>query len=243
MNIISVVNGKELKREFVIKEELKRTRVACRKLGIDMEGKTIEQLRDELVEKKLQLGHSGVRKLLHKEVSLIGKTFKVVAKLSKGKLVKCEIILKGQGLSGKDFYDWMMESIESSDEASMLKSHPEHYIQDCKNGRQTVCETVGGSPVAAEFVIDMNNKGNLMKDRNIDYPYNICGQAVDEEGTILGGALHQFKDTPDGFEGRLCIYFPRLLPKHIVKKHQIHLAMEFSNWALMAANDRLAENR
>ena len=51
-----------------------------------------------------------------------------------------------------------------------------------------------------------------------------------KDGTVIGGVRHQFRNTDNGIECALCVEFPSKTPKSIVRAHQMHLAVEFSNW-------------
>ena len=59
------------------------------------------------------------------------------------------------------------------------------------------------------------------------------GQTPD--GTTIGHALHQFRETTDGFDALLAIYFPAAAPEEFIEGHRQHLAVEFTNWITGAA--------
>lgn len=65
-----------------------------------------------------------------------------------------------------------------------------------------------------------------------------AGVAKLEDGTVMGGVRHQFRNTSAGIECRLAVEFPALCPKIIVDAHQKHLAVEFTNWLIWIINNQ-----
>lgn len=65
---------------------------------------------------------------------------------------------------------------------------------------------------------------------NPDYPTQIAGQAVLDDGLVIGGVRHQFRDVNGAMEGLLTVEFPRVFPSRMVTEHRWHLATEFGNW-------------
>lgn len=235
--ITVLINGQAHKRQEILDLEEKRSRVAGKKLGLQFTNETLSQMRQALLERKLELGHAGMQQCCQKDIALSSRIFKLLSSLSRGRLKTSQIEIEVQGLSAKAFLDWFEGRNEVADEAALLAAHPEHYIIASKDNRQWVYETAGGSPFVSEFIIDFNQKGDLVKDMLPDYPYQISGQALDKSGKPMGAALHQFKESSNGLHGLLTIYFPALVPKRIVEGHKRHLAIEFSNWIELAAKN------
>jgi hypothetical protein len=61
-------------------------------------------------------------------------------------------------------------------------------------------ETNGSSPLAA-FVSGYD-------DVSPDFPHQLAGVARASNGAAIGGVMHQFRDTADGFHARLTVEFP-----------------------------------
>jgi hypothetical protein len=59
--------------------------------------------------------------------------------------------------------------------------------------------------------------------------------ALSANGAPIGGVGHLFRDEPSGFHVRLTVEFPASTPSLMIRRHQWHLACEFSNW-IEAAN-------
>lgn len=101
-----------------------------------------------------------------------------------------------------------------------------------------MCEAVGGSPLASEFTICFGNTQEITIPLRQDLPHRIEGVSVLASGLCIGGARHQFQETPTGLHGFLCIDFPRHTPPAITNGHKWHLAIEFSNWVEAAISGK-----
>ena len=115
---------------------------------------------------------------------------------------------------------------------------PDHYALRPLNDTLEVIETAGCTPVPTQFYITFNDETGLKEPRNFDYPFQSTGIAKLKDGTIIGGVRHQFKDTSTGIEVRTLVEFPCLCPKIILKEHQKHLAVEWSNWIMWAIQNQ-----
>ena len=62
----------------------------------------------------------------------------------------------------------------------------------------------------------------------------MAGTVALADGTTIGHALHQVRETTDGFDALLAIYFPAAAPEEFIEGRQ-HLAVEFTNWIIGAA--------
>ncbi|MGW4324986.1 hypothetical protein ACWEKR_03745 [Nocardia sp. NPDC004573] len=69
-----------------------------------------------------------------------------------------------------------------------------------------------------------------------DYPIQIAGHALLDDGLVIGGVRHQFRDRDGTLEAVLTVQFPATLPARLIHQHQWHLACEFSNWVIAAAS-------
>lgn len=116
-------------------------------------------------------------------------------------------------------------------ELSMLAANPDHFlITTTPTGQQEVIETTGGSPLPSRFLIDYQDLASLQTALDPTCGADASGVARAESGLPIGGVRHQFRDTDAGFHAHLIVEFPRLLPSRLVRQHQWHLAVEFSNW-------------
>jgi hypothetical protein len=58
-----------------------------------------------------------------------------------------------------------------------------------------------------------------------------------DDGTLIGGIRHQFRDEGDGVRALLTVELPWLIGPIAPAAHRWHLACEFSTWLEAAAAD------
>ena len=115
---------------------------------------------------------------------------------------------------------------------SILAAQPEHFVLveagDGPNHVVRVVENLGG--YISDFYITFTGEDQAVAELAPDYPTRMVGTVTLADGTTIGHALHQFRDTTDGFDALLAIYFPAAAPEEFIEGHCQHLAVEFTNW-------------
>lgn len=226
-----LINGEAVSQDAVERWERNSAGRALRRLGLRANHMDLEKLRAELRARKLQLGHSGVRKLLRRELAVSDKYARLVAWLSRGGRRYSVIEIVSPEGSAAAFANWFEELAHRNREDVMVAAAPEHYlIATDAAGRQEVIETNGGSPMAARFFIDYADLSTLRSTPDPDYPSEVAGVARTPNGTAIGGVRHQFRDEGSGFRAKLTVEFPTFILPSVVSGHRWHLACEFSNW-------------
>lgn len=123
-----------------------------------------------------------------------------------------------------------------NDELAMGVACPDHYLlRGLPDGRQEVVETTGGAPAASRFLVDYNRTDAVTVPIDPDYPIQIAGTALLDDGLVIGGVRHQFRDRAGGLEALVTAQFPGSLPNRMIHQHEWHLACEFSNWLIASA--------
>lgn len=238
-NLHVFINGTEIPNQDILAWETDRAIQVAKKLGIKSENQTLDELHQQLLKRKQELGHAGLKKLLAKEIKLSDVMGKVTGKLSLGRRRFCVIeILSDQG-TAEQFVEWFENCGKINDEPSMLAGTPDHYIISTVDGRQEVVETNGGSPFAARFLINYEDLSSLRSKADPNYDLQLAGVAVLDNGLSLGGVRHQFRNEGAGFRAKLVVEFPLLMLPSIVSGHQWHLASEFSNWIIASIAQHL----
>ena len=104
-------------------------------------------------------------------------------------------------------------------------------------GRPGAIETMGGLPTRSHpaFVKpgDVPSFVSDLIDKN--YDLSIVGAATLEDGTIFTYVLQEYKDTEQGLQASLRIWYPAACPPEYVIEHAEHYAVEFRNGARLAA--------
>lgn len=246
--ITCLIDGQTVARQQVLAWEARRMQVVWHKLkphvassntyrlnsfnaAAGASPELMAQLRQELLNTKLQLGHQRIANLLSGEVALAKATQQLLLLTSFGRYALSVIDVRCDQGSAEGFVKWFVDRAHTNDEPAMLQACPDHYlIETRENGHQHVLETTGGSPLASDFDIDFSNIAGNPIPLQAALPHRVGGAAVDGTRTI-GYAFHQFGDQADGgFRGRLSIAFPRSTPWFMIDGHRWHLACEFSNW-------------
>ena len=215
----------------------KRLKKAYRTLHLKFtKDKTIQELQQELTHYKEQLSDDKIRKILQTKLNLSKLIMKIAVILSKNKRRIAHTTIFADGISAQRFsecLDYLMMVPTNNNRKVNLSVNPEHYVlTPDENGVLEVIETTGNSPIPTQFFISFNDESKLSEPRDYTYSHQSVGVAKLKDGTIIGGVRHQFKNTTSGIECKLAVEFPSLCPRMIVRAHQKHLAIEFSNWLI-----------
>lgn len=126
----------------------------------------------------------------------------------------------------------------------ILIANPDHYLsrntKSDGSGDQMLIETMGFFEKPMCYVLHTTtDPEDFPAKRLAGYPNFLCVLGIDSKTGNYSGitAFHQFKPTEDGFIANLNLYFSAKYPLEMVRRHKLHLAIEFSNW-LRAAYDR-----
>lgn len=119
--------------------------------------------------------------------------------------------------------------------------------------QSTITSFIGDKPVAQREVQQWEARraravlekfiplGRLATPANPDYPIQIAGQALLDDGFVIGGVRHQLRDRDDALEALLTVEFPGVAPAALVAAHRWHLAVEFGNWIVASQSDPTAK--
>lgn len=227
----AIINGEIVDRAAIRAWEDRRIRAVRRTLKLPRSSAPREQQRREILERKLTLGHDGLRDMIGRAVRLSERITRVTVALSRGKrrFSVCEIDVPTG--SAARFARWFEDRNALNDERAMLDACPDHYIiaRDTE-GRQLVVETTGGSPLPGEFTVDYTDVASLQTKADPSCPYQVAGVARMRDGLAIGGVRHQFRQEGDGFRALLTVEFPARVPRRMIAEHRWHLAVEFANW-------------
>ena len=202
--------------------------------GVDLstlDATDAQAMREVLVTVKLHLGHAGLYAVLKHELALSERIARIAVAASRGGSTYSAIRLVAPNCSASAFGAWFDKLTAVNAEADMIAACPDHYLlRGLPDGRQEVVETTGGSPTATRFLVDYATGDQVSIPTNSAYPVQIAGQAVLDDGLVIGGVRHQFRDVDGAMEAVLTVEFPRVFPSRMVTEHRWHLATEFGNW-------------
>lgn len=138
--------------------------------------------------------------------------------------------LRVTGISAAEFLAYF--SSKSTSEAQKRAAHPEHFVMATIEGGHQVVENLGPHITDSRVIFTDEDHAVVAPDPN--YPHRVVADIRLPNGTLVGHALHQFRETSAGFDVLLGIYLPEAAPEELAEGHRQHLAVEFTNWIVDA---------
>ncbi|MEZ0052320.1 hypothetical protein ABIA30_003338 [Mycobacterium sp. MAA66] len=248
LTITATINSKKVPRAEVQKWEARRATAVLKKFASRLGPRAIAEIapdldfaaaltgdldaqRAALLTLKTGLGHAGMYAMLRRDIVASERVSRTAVAASRGRVALSITHLAVPGVSAEAFAEWFNNLVVVDDEVNMIDAMPDHYLlRGLPDGRQEVVETTGGSLAATRFLVDYTRIDKLATQPDPDYPIQIAGQAVLDDGLVIGGVRHQFRDTAGRLEAQLTVEFPGMMPSPMVAAHRWHLAVEFSNW-------------
>jgi hypothetical protein len=253
-SISAIIDGKPATHVEVRRWEAHRASAVLKKLASRLGSRGVAELlpdvafdvvlnsdldaqRAALVTLKTGLGHAGIYAMFRHELAVSERAARLAVAASRGRTAYSVTRLAAPGCSAAHFAAWFNNLTVTNAEVDMIDACPDHYLlRGLADGRQEVIETTGGSPTPTRFLVDYANTDAVSIPADPNYPVQIVGQAVLDDGFTIGGVRHQFRDRDDTMEALLTVQFPRVFPKSLIAAHRWHLATEFSNWIIASQN-------
>lgn len=240
MNIM--INGKEFTKDEMDNWKRKRIGKVLKNLKKDLPmTRDINPLCEELTSLKMNMSYEEITSLIKAKLAVGEAGMKITAVFSGNRRRTAVTTIFADGITAEKFAKMidclMMEDTEEYRKVN-LAACSDHYVLRACNGTLEVIETTGNMPVPARFFITFNDETGLREPRNLQYPHQSTGVSRLKNGTVIGGVRHQFRDTETGIEVRTLVEFPCLCPNTIIREHQKHLAVEWSNWISWAIKNQ-----
>lgn len=237
-----IINGDEFTQEQIDDWKKKRVKIVLKTLKkIIQMSENAEVLCEWLSNIKMKMSYDEIVAAIKVKLEIGRIGMKIAALVSRGKRRAAITTIYAEGITieklGKCIDALMLEDTQEHRQIN-LSAYPDHYALIPREGILEVIETAGNSPVPTQFFITFNEELGLQEPRDPAYPYQSVGIAKLKDGTIIGGVRHQFKNTQTGIEARLLVEFPIVCPKTMIRAHQKHLAVEWSNWVKWAMNNQ-----
>ena len=234
-NITVIIGDKQFNQRDMSLWMEKRVKKAYKIFGKSIDhNDTLFEMNMKLSDLKARLSDDEIRAILKKKLAISRIMMKMACLFSGGRRRTARTTVLARGITAEKFcedLDSLMMISTDENRRVNLSVYPEHYVlSPGKYGALEVIETTGNAPFPSQFFITFNDETGLKEERNISYTHQSVGVARLNDGTIIGGVRHQFRNTEEGIECRLAVEFPALSPKSIIRSHQKHLAVEFTNW-------------
>lgn len=235
--MIIKIDHQTVSKEILSKWQLRRIQKVLATLGQSMAmSQDAEAMQKQLAEKKLKYTYDEMLRLLRFKLRMCNLMMNIGVTLSGNKRKFAVTEISMDGISAEEVthgLDILMLEQSAENNKVNLWACPDHYVlRPGADSSLEVIETCGSAPFPMQFFIKYGDETGLQTPRDLSYPYQSAGVAYSKSGKLIGGVRHQFRDTDTGFEARLVVEFPAILPTPILKAHQMHLACEFSHWFL-----------
>jgi hypothetical protein len=186
--------------------------------------------RRALAKLKSRLGRERLLELLAPDIETSSKALSGWAAESEGRWRPALTHLRVSGLSATEFLAYFEGIFEQ--QPKMLAAQPEHFVLGLVDGAMEIVENLG--PYLARIELRLTAEDQAVGELLADHPIRMVGNATLADGTVVAHLLHQLRDTANGFDVVLGIYFPQAAPEEVVEGHRQHLAVEFTNWIIGA---------
>lgn len=230
-DIEAVIDGTRVPRAGVLAWEDRRITASAKRLGVHMSSHAQTLVRrEELVQAKMSIGPEALLARFSRQTRMADQTARRGVRLTPRRaFVTADLHVTGG--SSAQLVEWFEEQLKTNNQAAMLRACPDHYVlRTTDDGRQQVMQATGASPMLNQFFLAYGSEEGLANPREPQYSHQIVASARLADGTLVGGARMQFRDTKTGFFARLIEEFPSLTPSFMVKQQRWHTALEFSNW-------------
>lgn len=239
-DIEAVIDGTRVPRSGVLAWENRRITASAKKLGVHVAPNAgVADRREELVQAKMSIGADALVQRFATQLRLADQSAHLGVRLTQRRAFVTADLHVTAG-SAAQLVDWFDEQFKNNNQAAMLRACPDHYVlRTTADERQQVIQATGASPMLNQFFLTYGSDEGLSNPREPQYTHQIVASARLADGTLVGGARMQFRDTKTGFFARLIEEFPALTPGFMITQQRWHTALEFSNWTA-AAHSRSA---
>lgn len=235
------INGGVVSKSEIESWELRRARSVlgslCRVLKVPHPNSApnadLAQVRRALVGVKQSVSRDAMRNALRRRTSISAFMTRLMLRVAGSRRKACvvEVMVRGStaALVSRTI-DALMNGDSAESRATNLLACPDHYLLEPCGDILEVIETTGGSPLPAQFFMRFDDESGLTTPRDAAFSHQSAGTARLQDGTVIGGVRHQFRDDGKDAFVRLLVEFPAGTPKRMISEHQMHLACEFSHW-------------
>lgn len=207
---------------------------------------SLTDFKKAVVDLKLAIGTQQIKKIFTPETDYMSKKYNQSVEQEPVKYNLARTIIEVHGLSAKDFVAYFASQKAGKTEddiRQILIANPDHYLSGNTkpdgSGDQMLIEAMGFFEKPMCYALHTTNDPHDFPDKQLNgYPNFLCVRGIDYQTGHYSGitAFHQFKPTEDGFIANLNLYFSAKYPLEMVRRHKLHLAIEFSNWLRAAYN-------
>lgn len=201
--------------------------------------------RDELYHLKYGIYGKEMYSLLEDEVHHSDANIKRYLTASNGKFKPVYVQVHVKGLTATSYYKWQSTAMKDvaigtkkkRDELIqkvMLPSHPEHYMLKFSGLIPGLIETLGGLPTNACVAIKKKTPQFVSDIADETYPHKSHPNVLLHDKTLWSYGLTEYRDTKDGADFKLRVWWPAACPDLYFEDHNRHFSVEYRNFIHMA---------
>jgi hypothetical protein len=231
--ITVTINGKVFPKEKMEQWESERVKAVSDQFS-KLFGTPAVTTADELTDLKMSIPDQKLRKAFSKQIQKSDRSSKLLMKLSRGKTRECVIYIDVKDASAQEIkanYFRMMFTDSEKYRRMNLMANPDHIsLVGRERSHQDVVEASAAMKNQSQFFVTFGDDTGMHSVADPNCNAAAVGACKLSDGTVIGGCRHEMTDTDDGCRIRLDVEFPKATPASLIEKHQIHMAVEFSNW-------------
>lgn len=209
----------------------------------------LAELNKILVDARMKL-YNTMPELIRPQLEENVRNIKSNLKSSSDKWLKHTFVeVNVKGLSAKEYFKWqydkmssVMNGSDSEKEESIrnivFPAHLEHYT--VIDG--AIVETLGGLPTLAlvKHTDDIPEEITSLADD--EFPMKSIAAITTQDGDTWGYGLSEFRETEEGSQYRLRVFWPQGSPQIWFDDHARHFSVEYRNFINLAAEDLDKDN-
>jgi len=208
----------------------------------DLDAEELTRAHGALAYLKARIGNDRMRELLADDLAETTKRTEAYATQSTGwKDASFRLVLPGPDAA--TFHQFFLDLMKHDRELEMRAGHPDHFLNHPVEGGAQVIENLGEDDlpwyIELTFSTDQEKYTVSWDD---DYPERVGAIIFNSNGTQIGTAMHEMRDTSDGMEIKFTVILPDAAPDALLHGHLRHFAVEWRNWARLA-REELAEEQ
>lgn len=145
------------------------------------------------------------------------------------------------GPDAATFHPFFLSLMKQGRERELRAGHPDHFLNHAVQGGAggaQVIENLGSDdlPWYIELTFTTDQEKYLVS-WDDSYPERVGALLFNSNGTQIGSAMHEMRDTSDGMEIKSTIILPDAAPDALLDGHLRHFAVEWRNWARLAREE------
>jgi len=217
----------------------------------DVDALELDRARHALAYLKGLLGDDAVRHLVSEGTAEMQRRVRGWVEDSAGRWASASIELVLPAPDAAGFDRWYSAAMATGgpdgQEPALRSGHPEHFVSrpwsDGPPGREgslgrvvEVIENIGETDLPWRVLYrDLPDGADPPSPWDEAFPHRTVLELLDGDGVRIGFSMRQLRDAEDGLHLLMTSHLPIAAPEQVLGRHLHHFAIEYRNWARLAA--------